>query len=814
MPNLFIKIFLIIISIIVGIFLIYNSLNFKLDASSDTLILQNDEDFKYFNYYNEVFPNKNFLVLAIKSKNKIDQKFINSINNIKSQLSKIEYIDTIFTISDAPILIASKLKLSDLNNNEIPTLKEGKIELSLVLNEFSESPIFQEQIISKNQHVSALIIYPKIDQKFYELKKEKDLISRPINNQEKISKNSSDFKIINSQYRLAKKKYNERRHDLINKIRSELKELNIPYEYFLGGIDMIADDTISYVKKDIFVFGISVTIFLIIVLYLIFRNIKWVFIPLISTCYSILIMTGIIGALNWEITAISSNFISLMLILSISMNVHIINRYRINYSIKNHSISCLSLTMKDMFYPCLYTSLTTIVAFGSLLFSDIKPVIDFGKIMIVALSVIFISSFTILPLIISLLPKIKDSLNLDWKITNLFFQISLKKTWSIIILNILILIISFFGIKNLNVENSFINYFKKDSEIYKGMKLIDQELGGTTPLDIIIKFKEDIINNEISTQLNNENDLELDLELNSNLFSESDLSLKDTWFTDDKIETIKNIHTYLEDKNEIGKVQSIYSLIQVAEKINQQPLDSFTINVIYNKMPEEYKKLLISPFLSTDKNMIKISARILDSEKIKRNKLINDIRKDLSNKFEIIEEIKVNGLLVLYNNMLQSLFSSQFKSFGIVLILIFIMFIFLFHSIKISIAGIIPNIFASSFILGLIGISGIPLDIMTITVAAITIGIAVDNSIHYLYSIRKFVYEDKLSVIDSIKKSHKTVGQAVLTTSLTIAFGFSVLCLSNFVPTIFFGLFTSIAMIIAMLGVLITLPAIINKINL
>ena len=253
---------------------------------------------------------------------------------------------------------------------------------------------------------------------------------------------------------------------------------------------------------------------------------------------------------------------------------------------------------------------------------------------------------------------------------------------------------------------------------------------------------------------------------------------------------------------------------QVAEEINKESIDSFTLNVIYKEIPEGYKELLVYPFLSIDNNMIKINSRVLDSKKINRNQLINDIREELSDKFEIIEEIKINGLLVLYNNMLQSLFGSQIKSFGIVLILIFIMFVILFKSIKISIAGIIPNIFASSVILGLIGILSIPLDIMTITVAAITIGIAVDNSIHYLYNIKKSFLDNNLSMINSIKNSHKTVGQAVLTTSVTIAFGFSVLCLSNFTPTIFFGLFISLAMIIAMLGVLITLPTILKYIQL
>ena len=158
---------------------------------------------------------------------------------------------------------------------------------------------------------------------------------------------------------------------------------------------------------------------------MIFRSIKWVLIPIISSTYSIVCMIGLIGFLNWEVTAISSNFISLMLILSISMNIHIINNYRLHFDQKN-SAKTLNTTLKKMFWPCFYTALTTIVAFGSLIFSDIKPVIDFGKIMILGLVVILITSFTILPLLISIFPKIDMKKNFQFSILPLFFKISVN----------------------------------------------------------------------------------------------------------------------------------------------------------------------------------------------------------------------------------------------------------------------------------------------------------------------------------------------------------------------------------------------------
>jgi len=793
------KILLTIIIFFILFFFIFHSQNFRLDASSDTLILQNDESFKFYNFYNDIFPSKNFLVLAIKSKNKIDEDYINLIKVLKNKLEGIEGVSSVFSIVDAPILLLNELKLSDLASKKIPTLNNSNVDLNNVLTEFSESPIFRNQIINTDKTVSSIIIYLEKDNDFYKIKKLKENYS-----------NSYEYENLEKKYRILKKEFSKKRNNLIKQIRDILTNENINYKYFLGGIDMIADDTLKFIKNDVKIFSITVTIFISIVLFLIFRSVKWVLIPIASTIYSIICMTGLIGFLNWEITAISSNFISLMLILSISMCIHIINNYRLNVINQNNFTITLNTTLKKMFWPCFYTALTTIVAFGSLLFSDIKPVIDFGKIMILGLIVIFITSFTILPFLISIFPKINQKKNIQFSILSLFFNLSINHNIKIYLINIIIFLVSIVGIYKLNVENSFINYFKQNTEIYKGMKLIDQELGGTTPLDIIIKFEENKIP-KIDENFLSDEETDVDLELNDDFLVDN--STKSNWFTEDKIFTIKSIHKYLEEKKEIGKVQSIYSLINLAEQINKAPLSAFELSILYEEIPENYKNDLILPYLSIDNNMIKISARVKDSEKINRKELITSINDHISQKYESIEEVKVNGLLVLYNNMLQSLFNSQIKSFGIVLISIFIMFLILFRSLKLSIIGIIPNIFASSFILGLIGLAGIPLDIMTITIAAITIGIAVDNTIHYLYKARENINK-KMQIGESLKNSHKTVGQAVLTTSLTIAFGFSVLCLSNFVPTILFGLFTGIAMIVAMLGVLITLPAGLSRMKL
>ncbi len=777
----------ILLSLFVIFIILFSSLhinNFRIDASSDTLVAQNDKDFEYFNYYQRIFPTKNNLVIAIKSKKEIDMKLLEEINIISEKISKIKEVDSVFNINKAPILFLNETSLLDLSNNNYETILNTNYNIKEVLEEYVKSPIYSNQIINDKKNITSIIIFLKQNEKLIDLKKNKNVY------------------ISNNNYYTIKSEIDNDRNNLINKIRDIINEGNQDYTYYLGGIEMISSDVISFVKNDIIIFTILVLLIVVSILFIIFRKIKWVIVILGSSIFSVFTMIGIAGYLNFEITAISSNFLSLMFILSISMNIHILNNFL-------QTENQLTKTLKIMFWPCFYTFLTTVVAFLSLIISDIKPIIDFGIIMIIALLIILISAFTILPLLISFFSKNQYRDEFNFSLIKIFNFFSIKFKIPILLLNLILFILAVYGITNLNVENSFIKYFKKNTEIYQGMKLIDSELGGTTPIDVILKFKnEEPFFTDTYNESENDIEFEEDLEFEEDIFTDNLFNdNKNIWFTENKIKTIKNIHQYLENRNEIGKVSSIYSLINLANKINKNNLSTFELSVLYNEIPNQYKEDLVNPYVNIEENMVKISARVKDSENIQRSKLIEELNIYTNNSFNNLDEVKVNGLLVLYNNMLSSLFLSQIKSFGFVILAIFIMFIILFKSIKLSIAGIIPNIFAATFILGLIGILKIPLDIMTITIAAITIGIAVDNTIHYLYKY-KLNLSENLDYEKSIENSHLSVGKAVFITSIAISLGFLSLCFSNFVPTIIFGLFTSLAMIFAMIGVLITLPSI------
>ena len=610
-----------------------------------------------------------------------------------------------------------------------------------------------------------------------------------------------NYKKFLKEYEEYKNLYNLRNHQNINEIRDVIGRYGENAKIHLGGIPMIADDMMSFIKSDIIVFGIGVFIFIIVTLWFIFKNIKWVVMPLLGCLTSVIIMMGLLGLIGWKVTVISSNFIALMLILNMAMNIHLTVRFlqlKKEYPDISKKEAVLEAT-KRMILPILYTIMTTICAFLSLIFSGIKPIIDFGWMMTLGLIVSLLVTFTLIPSLLSIFSSEKELNIKDTEksiITSFLASVAKRGNFLIFGSTFIIIIASVIGITKLKVENSFINYFDKETEIYKGMKKIDNELGGTTPLNIILKFPS-------KAQEKNEDDEFSEWEEDA----EKNEEKSKYWFTRDKMDKILRVHDYLESLPEIGKVLSFGSILRVAEELNEKKLESLEIAVLYSKIPNEIKKEIVSPYISVEKDEARITVRIKDSlEDLRRNDLIKKINSDLNNKLKLKkEEYNLAGVLILFNNLLQSLFKSQILTLGIVIFGIFCMFFILFRNISLSLIGVVPNFIAAFFILGIIGLLGIPLDMMTITIAAITIGIAVDNSIHYIYRFRE-EFKKISSYSKTLDRCHSTVGIAILNTSITIVFGFSILVLSNFIPTIYFGVFTALAMLLAMISVLTLLP--------
>jgi len=787
--------------ILIFSFSVYNAKNFQLDASADSLLLENDPDLNYLRSVNERYSSEEFFVITYSPKKKINEESLKELRKFVDEINNIKWVSKSISVLNAPLFESSDLPLIEKIKN-IQYIVTPGIEINRALNELKNSPVYKKLIINEDATTFGIVVYIKDNKEYLSALKTNKIFLDKQQNSKLSEKDLKEFESQNKILEKLKKEHNKNLEFYNIEIRSHISKYKNIADINLSGIPMIADDLITFVKKDITVFGSGVFIFIIITLWFIFRDIRWVVFPLLSCFLSIAIMVGMLGYLNWKVTVISSNFISLMLILTMEINIHYVERYKqLQAEFPKKKENYLAyLTTTKIFTPILYAVLTTALAFLSFIFCDIKPVIDFGWMMTLGLFISLFVSMILLPyLIIKFKPKATPiHQSKDSKIAEIFASIAINQRVLVLAFSTIILILSIYGMTRLKVENSFINYFDKKTEIYQGMKLIDEKLGGTTPLEIILKFKD-------TDSKNNKSDDDFFQGSDSNEYKDS------YWFTNFRVNNIVNVHQYLETLPEIGKVLSFYSVLQLGEKINDnKKLGPLEMAILYSKLPDDIKKSIVTPYVSIENNEARISLRIIDSNpNLNRKELLIKIQKDLEEKLNLNkDEFKITGILVIFNNLLQSLFDSQIKTLGITFAGIFILLLILFKSLSWSIVAAIPNFTAALFILGSLGLFNIPLDMMTITIASISVGIAIDNSIHYIYRFREEFKINK-NYKKTIEICHKSVGKAIVNASLTIVFGFSILIFSNFIPSIYFGIFTGLAMLTAMTLVLTLMPQLI-----
>jgi predicted RND superfamily exporter protein len=783
--------------------------NFKLDASSDALVLEGDESLKTYRENEKEFGDSSFLIVTFKPEFELfSSQSINQLSQIEESLSKLDGVDSVLSLLDAPIFFQPKVGLTEVADN-LKDLTTKGIDLSKAKQEIIDNPIYRDLIISKDGSTTAMQIVLRGNDEYDSLITDRYRIldtlksKEPITNETKIIL-QDDLDSINK--RISELNDNESNFNsfLVSEIRSILDLHRNNATLYLGGPAMITSDMMEYIRSDLVVFGVAVASVFAIMLFLFFGNVWFVILPISNAFLTTFVTAGFLGYMDWKISVVSSNFIALLLILTISLTVHVL--VKINELQKGSIDNNKSLidAVDQMFLPCFFAALTTAVAFLSLLLGDLKPVIEFGKMMAFGISIAFIFTFSFLPSSLSLIKnnKSKDYLSLH-KITNKILTISKKYSTYIYLTFSVVFCVLIFGTTKLVVENRFIDYFDEETEIYQGMLEIDQNLGGTATLDIIIKepsflTSDDLIEDEF---------------FDDSLFDDESSSASGYWWNMYSLAELEEIHDYLDSLPEIGKVLSVASGIKLARLINDgEDLNDLELALLRSVLPEDIRETLLYSYINKDDSIVRISTRVNESaENLNRNELLEKINNDLITKFNLSEDrFEITGLAVLYNNMLQSLFQSQIGSLLVVFSVIAFMLLLIFKSFKVMIIGLIPNIFVASSVVGTLGLLKIPLDIMTITVAAISVGMAVDNTIHYIYRYKKEIKITN-SIEMALQNAHTTTGRAIFYTAATIATGFSILSLSNFFPTQLFGIFTALAMLIAFISSLSLLPNLLVK---
>ena len=787
----------------------YQARKLEIDASAETLVLEDDKDLQFTRLVNDRYGSSDFLIISyIPSGDLFSDGVLADLAMLRDEIEALEGVESVISILDVPLLESPPRPVKELVY-DVKTLESAAVDRELARLEFQNSPIYRNLLVSPDLRATALQVNLPDDPLFKQLLERRNALRQKADINGLSAAERAELQDVQDRFKVHRDAMRLSQHHNIEEVRAVMARHRGSAELFLGGVSMIADDLISFIKSDLKVFGLSVLSLLALTLWLIFRQLHWVVLPLLCSVLSVAATCGLLGMFGWEVTVISSNFISLQLIITMSVVIHLIVRYRelICMDPGAPQRALVQETVLSMVKPCSFAVLTTVAGFSSLILCDILPVINFGWMMSAGIGISLLLTFILFPCMLMLMPtSIPISCQVSFSISKALGRFTERHGRLIMVLSLLLLAGSVLGVTRLVVENSFIDYFRESTEIYQGMKVIDEKLGGTTPLDVLVSFPGD---EAAPAEQTGGEPTGVFAELEAEF--EAEKSQAQYWFTDRKMAKVERVHDYLNALPETGKVLSLGTMLKVGRRINQgQELDNFQLALIYNELPETYRRIILSPYVSVEHNQVRFALRVKDSDKnLRRNELLRSIRQDVPRELGIPQEdVQLAGLLLLYNNMLQSLFDSQILTMGAVVVALMLMFLVLFRSLKISLIAIFPNLLSVGTVLGFMGWAGIPLDMMTITIAAISVGIAVDDTIHYIHRFRS-EFARNGNYLATMHRCHGSIGYAMYYTSVTIVIGFSILVLSNFIPSIYFGLLTVLAMVIALLAALTLLPQLI-----
>ncbi len=788
----------------------YHARNFRLDASADTLVLENDEDLRYLRELTDHYGVSEFLLIAYtpRSGDLFSAETRADLAALRDTLRALPRVDSVMTILDVPLLQNPPAPLKELKSN-IKTLESDKTDIDLAKTEIGGSPLYGGLLVSPSMRSTALVVNLERDPTYDTLVSRRSALRDKERDGTLAPGEAEELAEVEARFSAYQDGLKKQRHEDIAAVRSIMERHRSGADLFLGGVPMVADDMITFIRKDLKVFGLGMLLFLVLTLYVIFRRVQWVIVAVVCCFSSVLAMIGLLGMFGWKVTVISSNFISLQLVVTMALTIHLIERFTELQAempeAGNHTL--VRETVRTIVIPCFYTTTTTVAGFASLIVCDILPVVTFGWMMAMGLAVSFVTVFLLFPTWIAQRkrPIPRHVKRFNFTVTGMFANFTERHALVIFTASVALVIATAIGIMRLKVENSFIDYFKESTEIYRGMRFIDRELGGTTPLEVVLRFEEEEAAEPAA-----------DADGGDELFDEFD-EFDDAegdekyWLTPDKYGKLAKTHEYLEGLDASGKVLSLHTLVELVRPLlGDKELDTFDMALLLGQIPDEFRGILIDPYMSTERNELRLNMRIKDSlEGLERKPLLEMIEADLEKRLDMPpEDVRLAGVMVLYNNMLQSLFRSQIQTIGLTVVALLLMFLVLFRSVKLALIAIFPNLAASLTVLGVMGLLGIPLDMMTITIVAISIGIAVDNTIHYIHRFRHEFPHDRC-YLSTMHRCHGSIGNAMYYTSVTIIVGFSILVLSNFIPSVLFGVLTGVAMTVALLAALTLLPRLI-----
>jgi predicted RND superfamily exporter protein len=853
----------------------------RLDASADSLLLQGDPDLEYFREISGRYSSEEFIVITWRPKAPLlSDASLEPLDAMATELRALPGVSSVVTVLDVPLLQSPPIGLGRVTSGDpLPSLRDPQVDRDLALKEFTTSPLYSNLLVGAEGDVTAVQVNLERREGDAQLVQEREELRAKERAGELDAAGRDRLAVVEAEVKRRTGEALAEQSQLVARVRDVVDGYREHAGIFVGGVPMIAADMVSFVRSDLVLFGGAILAVMVLVLALIFRRLKWVVIPLASCSLGVAYTLGILGFLDWRMTVISSNVVSVLLIVGLAIAIHLVVRYRELHreTPQGPLYDRVRDAMRLMAVPCIYTGVTTMVAFVSLVVSGIQPVIDFGWMMTLGIAVALFVSFSFVPAMMLIWPadRTPPAAEQGEPFTLRFARIADHHGASVLWASAALALIVALGVSRLEVENRFIDYFKETTEIYQGMELLDARLGGTIPLDIVVAapdrskplpglestasagaaqnapaldaddpfaeeaegfaggsssdsglssgdpFASDAFaepsDDAPAAAFEDSSDPFADDSFAGDPFAEAaDPFASDArsspgfWFSLEGMRLIDELHAAIDAYDETGKVQSLSTTFELFRQLLGEDIGSVELALAQNALPADIAALLVDPYYDSARDEARITVRVKEtSRSLRRAEFLRDLRARLDEVGGLDEgQSRFTGMLVMYNNVLQSLFASQILTLGAVFAVILVMFWLLFRSLSLALLALAPNLLAAGLVLGIMGLMGIPLDIMTITIAAIVVGIGVDNCIHYVHRFKREFPRDR-DYLATMYRCHGSIGRALYYTTLTLVIGFSTLTLSNFNPSIYFGVLTVIAMTAAVIGALLLLPRLI-----
>ena len=740
---------------------------FGVEAGTNVLLNQDDPDLAYYNITRADWAYDEYAIVCVRRDEWFSAEGVDVLKALDAELKTAPRVTRVVSILNVPLL---RNKASAFGF-PVPTfLPQPGVKLDKAKDDLLSHTQALGNLVSTDGKDLNLLVYLDVPPELVKLDPEWSRAQG--------RKDVARLRELEAPYKAALAELKVRRDAMIAGVRRLTAAWGAPklaQPPYLSGLPIITVNLVEHTQSDLRTFGIASFAAFVLAFAVVYRRFRWTAGPILACLLPVILILGAMAAMDEKVTVITSNMPVLLFTLMLPYTVYLVERYRERRGLfpGETQVEAVSTSAREIWTPCLYSATTTMAGFASLITSGILPMRTFGIMMTVGLAVGLGCVFLFLPALNARLrplpgPAGSTSPEPRGVVKGLAFAV-LRAPGLVVLFSAVLLGVSVWGATKLNAETKFIDYFWPSSEVYRGLDFIDNRMGGTTPLEV-------------------------------NLTSKAPGYFK----TSDGLQAIAAVETYFAGVKETGNVRSFKSLVDEVRKALPKAKEEKVVETVAT-----LAKDLTREFCNADFTVSRVLVRFKETAPtLHRNNILRGLREHLAAQAALKDvEVRPTGIFLLYANMLNSLIDSQRETFLWVVGAIFAMLVVLFRSVVLSIVVLIPQVLPVFVCLGTMGWTGIPLDLVTVMIGSVAMGVGIDAAIQYAVRYRIELAAAGGDPRTAILRSHATIGRAIwIATSIVVA-GFVILSLSKFVPSVYFGLFTALAMLMGQFAALTLLPA-------